>query len=78
MNKTFLILCAILFSISAHAIDKITWSTDFLDINIGQGQAQQIKLEVANGADVEGIKLYVVPELQRWVSITPSIIEDTL
>ncbi|MFA0515311.1 hypothetical protein [Vibrio breoganii] len=53
------------------------WNMDVLDIQMSQGQTQIFDLVLYNIPEGEGAKLHVVPALQEWVSIHPSIIEDT-
>ncbi|MEZ8967967.1 hypothetical protein BCS96_15855 [Vibrio breoganii] len=62
---------------SALAKEKMSWNMDVLDIQMLQGQTQTFDLVLYNFSGGEGAKLHVVPALQEWVSIHPSIIEDT-
>lgn len=79
MKITFWLASAFFLYCSASyaSSDKVTWSLDSLELSVEQGQVKEVELVINNVPDVEGVKLYVVPALQQWISITPSYIEDT-
>lgn len=75
--RCLLLILLILPVGSAFAKDKVSWNMGVLDIQMSQGQTQIFDLVLYNLPEVEGAKLHVVPALQEWISVQPSIIEDT-
>jgi hypothetical protein len=73
-----LMTCLLLMqSYGIAANDKISWDIDLFEVEVAQGQTQTFDLTLSNMPDVKGVKLHIVPELQPWITVLPSLIENT-
>jgi hypothetical protein len=59
----------------ALAVPVISWNPDNIEINQSQGTQSIHSLTVKSTKDLQDVIVRVVPELQPWVSVSPSSIE---